>query len=57
MENPVKKTNTQILKEIQDIVDSIELNKKEVELLLDVIDSLEKKYYDLVEMVKQNNKK
>ena len=57
MENIIKKTNTQLLKEAQDVVDSIDKTKIEVESLLAVIDSLEKKYYDLSEEIKQNNKK
>ena len=56
MENTIKKTNNQLLKEIQNIVDDINKEKEEVEKRLQIIDSLEKKYYDLVEEVKQNNK-
>jgi DNA repair ATPase RecN len=55
MENTVKKTNTQLLKEIQDVVDDINKEKEEVEKRLQIIDSLEKKYYDLIEEVKQNS--
>ena len=57
MENVIKKTNTQLLKEIQNLVDDIDKYKAEIETLLSVIDSLEKKYYDLTEEIKQNNKK
>jgi DNA repair ATPase RecN len=56
MKNTIKKTNTQLLKDIQNIVDDIEREKTEVEKRLQVIDSLEKKYYELIEEVKQNNK-
>jgi uncharacterized coiled-coil DUF342 family protein len=57
MENVIKKTNTQLLKEIQNLVDDIDKYKAEIETLLSVIDSLEKKYYDLTVEIKQNNKK
>lgn len=50
-----KKTNTQLLKEIQDTADTMEKYKADVEKMLDIIDSLEKKYYELVEEVKQNS--
>ena len=56
MESGTKKTNTQLLKEIQDVVDDINKEKEEVEKKLQVIDYLEKKYYDLVEEVKKNSK-
>lgn len=57
MENTIKKTNTQILKEIQDVVDDLNKEKEEVEKRLAIIDFLEKKYFDLIEEAKQNNKK
>lgn len=57
MENIVKKTNNQILKEIQEVVDDINKEKEEVEKRLLVIDMLEKKYYDLIEEAKTNTKK
>lgn len=59
MENntDIKKTNTQLLKEIQDVVDSIDKEKEEIEKRLQIIDVLEKKYYDLTEEVKNNSKK
>jgi len=59
MENntEIKKTNTQLLKEIQDVVDSIDKEKEEIEKRLQIIDILEKKYYDLTEEVKNNSKK
>ena len=56
MENN-KKTNTQLLKEIQDVVESINKEKEEVEKSLQIIDGLEKKYYDLIEEVKNNSSK
>jgi len=57
MENIVKKTNTQVLKEIQDLVDDINKSKSEVESLLTIIDNLELRYYKLIEEAKENNKK
>lgn len=57
METNTKKTNTQLLKEIQDVVESINKEKEEVEKSLQIIDGLEKKYYDLIEEVKNNSKK
>jgi len=57
MENSIKKTNTQLLKEIQEVSESIDKYKNEVETLLEVIDSLEKEYYEKVEEVKKNNRK
>lgn len=50
-----KKTNTQLLKEAQNIIDDINKKKEEVETLLQIIDSLEKSYYNIVEEIKQNN--
>jgi hypothetical protein len=57
MENTIKKTNTQILKEIQDVVDDLNKEKEEVEKRLQIIDFLEKKYYNLIEEAKGNSKK
>ncbi len=57
MENIIKKTNIQILKEIQEVVDDINKEKEEVEKRLLIIDALEKKYYDLIEEAKTNTKK
>lgn len=67
MESESKKTNTQLLKEIQDVADDINKEKEEVEnmlqeakknidMKLQVIEFLEKKYFDLVEEVKKNSK-
>lgn len=52
-----KKSNTQLLKEAQDVVDNINKHKEEVETLLNIIDSLEKQYYDLTEEIKKNSQK
>lgn len=53
--NTVRKTNTQLLKEVQNVVDEINNKKQEVEELLTTIDLLEKKYFDLIEEAKQNS--
>lgn len=52
-----KKSNTELLKEIQDIADAIEKNKDEVENLLNVIDDLERQYYQKTQEIIDNNKK
>jgi len=45
MENniEIKKSNTQLLKEIQDTVDDIDKQKEEIEIRLKIIDVLERK--------------
>ena len=50
-----KKTNTQLLKEMQDIADEIGRKKNDVELLLNVIDVLEIKYHHLAETIKKQS--
>jgi hypothetical protein len=52
-----KKSNTQLLKEAQDVVDDINKNKEEVEKLLQIIDLLEHKYEDLTNEIKTNSKR
>ena len=52
---PTKKSNTQLLKEAQGIVDDINKNKEEVEKYLQIIDDLEKKYVDLVDEIKNHS--
>lgn len=54
METQEKKSNTQLLKEIQDIADNISHKKQEVEILLNIIDNLEKTYYLKIQEVKNN---
>lgn len=49
------KTNTQLLKEMQDIAVEIEKKKAEVEVILNVIDELEIRYYQLAETIKKNS--
>ena len=51
------KSNTQLLKETQEIADEIASKKAEVELLLNVIDELEIRYYKLVDEIKKNSSK
>ena len=53
--NEIIKSNTEIQKEIGDIVDSINKEKEEIEQKLQFIDSLEEKYFNLVEQAKRNN--
>jgi hypothetical protein len=43
MEDTIKKTNTQILKEIQGVVDDINKEKEDIEKMLQVVDYLERK--------------
>lgn len=49
------KTNTQLLKEMQNMVDEINKKKLEVETILNVIDELEKRYYEIAETIKKNS--
>jgi hypothetical protein len=49
------KSNIQYLREIQDVVDEINRKKQEVENLLQIIDALEIKMFNLREEAKQNN--
>lgn len=48
------KSKSDLLREMQAIALDIEERKKEAELILSVIDSLEKKYYDLAEQIIKN---
>lgn len=50
------KTNTQLLKEMQDIADDLQKRKDEVEAILKVIDDLEIRYYQIGETIKKNSK-
>jgi hypothetical protein len=51
------KTNTQILKEAQDIVDGINKEKEEIEKILQFIDFLERKNFDSLDVEEINNEK
>jgi hypothetical protein len=51
-----KKTNTQLLKEMQNAADDLMRKKEEVEIMLKSIDELEIKYYNLAEAIKNNSK-
>ena len=51
------KSNTEILKEIQDIVDEYNKKKEEVLVMLDVIDALEKKHNELINEAKNKGNK
>lgn len=48
-----KKSNTEKLKELQDIVDEYNKKKEEVEVLLNIIDELEVKYHKIVKEIKE----
>jgi len=52
-----KKSNTQLLKDIQNIADDIEKKKQEVEILLQVIDNLELQFNNIIDEIKNNSKK
>jgi hypothetical protein len=54
MEETVKKSKTQLLRELQNVVDEFNEKKKYVDSILDEIDLLEKKYYQLVSEIKDN---
>jgi hypothetical protein len=54
MEEIDKKSKTQLLRELQDVVDEFNEKKKFVNSVLDEIDILEKKYYQLVSEIKDN---
>ena len=53
MSTETRKSNAEILKEVQAVVDEINKRKAEVEVLLQVIDNLELKYIELVEKARQ----
>lgn len=52
-----KKTNTELLKQAQDIADELNKKKEEVEILLKIIDDLEVQYYNVVDEMKNKSKK
>lgn len=54
MENKEQKSKSELLVELQLIAEDIEKYKFEVEKLLQIIDSLEIKYYEIVDKIKQN---
>lgn len=54
MEEVNKKSKSDLLQELQIIAEDIEKYKEEVEKLLVLIDSLEVKYYKIVDEIKQN---
>ena len=55
MTQEIKKTNTEKLKELQQIADDYNKIKSEVDVLLNIMDELEIKYNNLVKEI-QNNK-
>lgn len=50
----MEKTKSELLLELQIIAEDIEKYKIEVEKLLTIIDSLEIKYYEIVDKIKKN---
>jgi len=44
----------ELLKELQNISEEVQRRKEEIELILKVIEELEKKYFELVEEIKKN---
>lgn len=54
MEENKQKTKADLLKELQIIAEDIEKYKNEIENLLSIIDSLEIKYYQIADQIKQN---
>jgi len=55
MENkPKSKTNTERLKELQDLADEHEKIKAEIEVLLNILDEIEIKHNNLVKEIKEN---
>ena len=54
MDNVQEKSKNELLKDLQFIAEDIEKYKEEVEKLLIIIDSLEIKYYQIVDQIKKN---
>lgn len=54
MSEKQEKSKSDLLKEMQLIAEDIERYKIEVEKLLQIIDSLEIKYYEIASQIKQN---
>lgn len=54
MKDNNQKSKSDLLKELQIISEDIEKYKNEVEKILIIIDSLELKYYEIVDKIKQN---
>ncbi len=48
------KNKSELLKQMQEISDDVEKKKLEVELLLKVIDNLEKQYYEIANLIQKN---
>jgi len=55
MEVKEKKTKTQLLKELQDVVDMFHEKKRNIDSLLIEIEDLERKYHLLRIEIKKNN--
>lgn len=48
------KSKNELLLDMQRIAEEIENKKKEIRILLKVIDGLEKEYYDIAEQIQKN---
>lgn len=48
------KNKAELLKDMQNIATEVSKKKEEVELLLKVIDNLEKEYYSIAEQIQKN---
>jgi hypothetical protein len=48
------KSKSELLQDMQRIAKDVENKKKEIEVLLKVIDNLEKEYYEIAEQIQKN---
>ncbi len=48
------KSKNELLQDMQRIAEDVENKKKEIDILLKVIDSLEKEYYEIAEQIQKN---
>lgn len=48
------KNKSELLKEMQSIAEEVEKRKQEVEILLRIIDGLEKEYFIIAEQIQKN---
>lgn len=54
--NKTKKSKTELIKELQDVVSLFNEKKELVDMLLNEIDELESKYHSIAKSIKNNNK-
>lgn len=50
----MSKSKSDLIKEMQNIAEEIQKNKEEVEIILKVIEDLQKKYFSIAEEIKNN---